>query len=540
MATVPEIPVSSSRLGYEDEVNFCSRCRVIVADVTPSESLDDKYRTHHFTAQDLDLAAKAGCMFCRRIADKIWWRSGGSRPPGSTVLSSVGGSSDEFTWYSWSDPKVVPEVDDVSIFVNEPVDTLKGRESCMLRVAFDPLLDQKHFPATIATNNLGSDTSWEQATSWLVHCLENHKSCVHQYSGPWYPTRLINVGKPGDSTVNLCLTATSNMDGPYITLSHRWGLGEMVKLKSGNLQQYLHEIPLTDLPQTFTDAIQVARSLQVRYIWIDSLCIIQDSAEDWLVESAQMQNVYRRSFLNISATGAGDSSGNGALFRHRSLDAGWVAWTTERRKGQRFLVYDREYWNDQLIDSELNRRAWVLQERMLAPRVLHSGDKQLFWECHELEACESKRNMNLGPRIKPGPPLDAKTDLAYELWAEIVSRYTPCSVTKESDKLVAISGIARQLSTTLQDEYLAGLWRSNLVECLSWIAQNPEGLSRPTVYRAPSWSWASVASSVRYFHFGVPQVAEPQVTIEQVCVTPESGDYFGQIRDGFVKLRGSM
>ncbi|KAH7120496.1 heterokaryon incompatibility protein-domain-containing protein [Dactylonectria macrodidyma] len=417
----------------------------------------------------------------------------------------------------------------------------------------------------ITTNNLGADTSWEQVTSWLSHCLENHKACVHQYSESWYPTRLIDVGKPGDSMVKLCLTATSNPEGPYVTLSHRWGLGEMLKLKSGNLQQHLHGIPLADLPQTFADAIQVARSLQVQYIWIDSLCIIQDSAEDWQAESAQMNNVYRRSFLNISATGVGDSSGTGTLFRHRSLDVGWVAWTTERRKGERFLIYDREYWKEQLIDSELNRRAWVFQERMLAPRVLHFGEKQLFWECQALEACESfprgippimreplgksldpakyeerQRNMNLGPRTKPEPPLDRKVRLSYDLWTEIVSRYTPCGVTKESDKLVAISGIARQLSTTLQDEYLAGLWRSNLVECLSWMAENPEGLCRPTLYRAPSWSWASVASGVRYFYLKVPQVAVPQVTIEEVSVTPESGDYFGQIRDGFVKLRGRM
>ncbi|KAF7555262.1 hypothetical protein G7Z17_g2315 [Cylindrodendrum hubeiense] len=157
---------------------------------------------------------------------------------------------------------------------------------------------------------------------------------------------------------------------------------------------------------------------------------------------------------------------------------------------------------------------------------------------------EARRlRMNRPPRFKWDPPLEGKLGLTYELWADIVTRYTSCSTTKEADKLVAISGLARQLSETLNDEYIAGLWRSNLVECLCWLVDDPKGSRRPDAYRAPSWSWASVEGSVRYWFLNGThsQVGIPQVTVEEVSVTPaESGNSFEQIRSGFIKLRGDM
>lgn len=169
-----------------------------------------------------------------------------------------------------------------------------------------------------------------------------------------------------------------------------------------------------------------------------------------------MESTYRCSFLNISAAGSGDSSGNGALFRRREADASWIGWTTARHDSERCLVYHKEAWANELTGAELNRRAWVLQERMLAPRVLHFGDTQLFWECQEQEASESfpdgiplamkdfmgksldpvkygekRRAMKLGPKLKWNPPLEGKLGCTYEIWSEIVMRYTSCAITNE-------------------------------------------------------------------------------------------------------------
>jgi hypothetical protein len=415
--------------------------------------------------------------------------------------------------------------------------------------------DESRLPAAVLGGNTASDECWEQVLKWHDDCITNHERCIiYKPSECWYPTRLIDVGEANDSVIKLRMTGDSSLEGPYVTLSHRWGEGEMFKLTLGNLERSKQGTPIADLPQTFADAVQVTRRLQVRYIWIDSLCIIQDSTEDWQAESVQMQRVYACSLLNISAAGPGDSCGSGSLFRQRKPDVDWPMWTTTH-DGERRLVYDRNYWRDEVTEVELNRRAWVLQERMVAPRILYFGKSHLFWECHEREACEyfpehvpllmldivgklldpavyRKRRLEQG--IQEGNPVDH----GHQKWGELVTRYMTCGITKTSDRLVAMSGLARQVSTILNDDYIAGLWLSRLVDCLPWHLQENEGAFRPSPYQAPSWSWASVEGKVE---FASMTTRYSLATIEGVSINPVlAGDYFGQIHSGFIKLSGKL
>jgi hypothetical protein len=350
------------------------------------------------------------------------------------------------------------------------------------------------------------------------------------------------------------MTGETPLEGPYVTLSHRWGEGEMFKLTLSNLERCKQGTPIGDLPQTFADAVQVTRRLQVRYIWIDSLCIIQDSTEDWQAESVQMQRVYACSLLNISAAGPGDSCGSGSLFRQRKPDLDWPMWTTAH-DGERRLVYDQNYWGDEVLEVELNRRAWVLQERMVAPRILYFGKSHLFWECHEREACEyfpehvpllmlDIVGKSLDPavyrkrRLEQGIQESDLVDHGHQMWADLVKRYMTCGITKTSDRLIAMSGLARQVSTILNDDYIAGLWLSRLVDCLPWRLRKNEGAFRPSPYQAPSWSWASVEGKVE---FASMSTKLSLATIEGVSINPVlAGDYFGQIRSGFIKLSGKL
>ena len=168
------------------------------------------------------------------------------------------------------------------------------------------------------------------------------------------------------------------------------------------------------------------------------------------------------------------------------------------------------------MTAPLNGRAWVVQERLLSPRVLHYGKDQLLWECHELDACETYPQglpsiaaiahtlfKGLDPEVdgrrlrkfsnnKSDPDLDP-----YHLWAKVVQAYTSSDLSKPGDKLIAIYGIAKRFRSMLNDTYLAGLWLRVLPTQLLWHVDDcsqANGLpaKRPPSYRAPSWSWASV------------------------------------------------
>lgn len=131
----------------------------------------------------------------------------------------------------------------------------------------------------------------------------------------WYPTRLVDIGTTSDRTaVKLIETAKEQLEGPYVTLSHCWGNARLVtQLVQDNKATFLAELP--HLPRTFEDVLVATKQLGARYIWIDSLCIVQDDEADWAKESMLMASVYRNALCNIAATGAEDSQGG--LFHQR-------------------------------------------------------------------------------------------------------------------------------------------------------------------------------------------------------------------------------
>jgi len=179
---------------------------------------------------------------------------------------------------------------------------------------------------------------------------------------------------------------------------------------------------------------------------------------------------------------------------------------------------DSDFWENATTDAPLNRRGWVLQERLLPPRVLHFDREQLLWECHELDACEAYPlgiphgsgtvfthfkgldPSSDGKRLRVLSGQNSDQDLnRYHLWNRILGSYMRCDLTCEEDKLIALSGIAKDMHL-LDDEYLAGLWRRQLPGQLLWKindCKQANGLPsrRPHNYRAPSWSWASVDGS---------------------------------------------
>ena len=283
-----------------------------------------------------------------------------------------------------------------------------------------------------------------------------------------------------------------------------------------NVRQRMDGFPLQELPRSLVDAVNFTRKLELRYLWVDSICIIQNSAPDWNIESSRMVEVYANAFITLFADSASDDDA-GFLNANRSLGPPPILLKLQSGNLPSLPVYVRysdaslpmlhqpangHLFRTNVSESPLSERAWVLQEHVMSRRILHFGQNQMFWECRTTALAEdghlfqqewARKWLIQSHQVIMGASL---TDLEiYLRWASLVEEYTGRKLTKGEDKLPALSGIADIFSTRTQDEYLAGLWRNNFHLNLLWysnIKDLDELPSRPTEYLAPSWSWASV------------------------------------------------
>jgi hypothetical protein len=209
-----------------------------------------------------------------------------------------------------------------------------------------------------------SPSAWDTATSWLRTCSRDHKCRAR--SDIDLPTRLIYVGGSNESP-RLVETKNVPPSSEYCTLSHCWGSIPMLTLEKHNYHEFLERLPWDELTRTFQHAIVATRKFGYKYIWIDSLCIIQHDNKDWSIESARMATVYKSSVLNLAAT-AGSDGDSGLFFerdRHSVCIPGVYLSTSAR------ILFLHSGFFQPVQQSALLTRGWVLQERWLSPRTLH-------------------------------------------------------------------------------------------------------------------------------------------------------------------------
>lgn len=357
--------------------------------------------------------------------------------------------------------------------------------------------------------------------TWLGNCDSNHKSCVAPSAQ--LPTRYLDTSEnvsPNKVTLRELKDSPNPGDNRYVALSHCWGKGRNLCTTHSTLQSHKNGIEISILPQTFKDAVAVVRKLGIRYLWIDSLCIIQDDLRDWQVESANMAAIYRDSYLVLGAA-RGESDAQGFLGSRRQPDTATLA--SSDAVGSLVLQLqppEAIRWTNADVDptfhEPLGKRAWCLQERYLPRRMLLYGTQQMFWDCNEVSASEDGDSMRRdGDRLLricataniPVSVLartcrdqaDCKKDVNHIDWYGMVENYMSRDITKTTDRLPALAGLAKATAEASKDEYLAGLWKSALIEGLTWCgSQGAETLSHPEEYIAPSWSWASVVGPLQF------------------------------------------
>jgi hypothetical protein len=413
--------------------------------------------------------------------------------------------------------------------------------------------------------------------------------------------RLVDTEQAG--WIDKTSTGLGSSQPYYVTLSHCWGTNPTTghQLIKANLSKYQAGVDLSDLPPTFREAIVFAARLpNVGFIWIDSLCIIQDDEVDWLKQSATMEKVYSNTFLNISATDSGNTKGG--LFRERdpellrededTLNVAGLPGIDTTGPGERdshidhmnssmraalphlrrCTILDVSFWTRRVDRAPVNRRGWVLQERLMSPRVLHFCKDQVAWECREFDAAEGHpQDMPILQKVVDGvfgksrvrsllanlgkPGSDPQQHVqALELWGEIVEEYSMTAITRSSDKLIALSGLARLLSSNMKTtRYVAGLWELH-IECqLLWYVkplfrerdsffENCSTAPREDEYRAPSFSWAAVdAHQMRGIKYGDVTSEDTLIKVEDITVVSmEGSDDFGVLTHAALLLHGKL
>jgi hypothetical protein len=394
--------------------------------------------------------------------------------------------------------------------------------------------------------------------SWLQDCFATHSEC-HQSHGNLQtsgklaigPRRLLHLsGNTSHPQVRLQENSSSTLL-QYVALSYCWGGDQVVKLKDHLVQAWMKDIPYTQFPQTIKDAIQVTMDMGLQYLWIDALCIIQDSDKDKAEQISRMAETYEQAHVTISAARA---TAVPEGFLHSRYVAG------ERGFRMPFTCEDGQLsavilWQGREPDAwePIDKRSWCLQESILSPRVLEYGTHNIRWHCARSRADESQLRYDgwVGhsktfAQLNMSHPLTSSVDWMslqepykfVQIWQTLVSHYTRRGLGWYQDKLLAISAIARKMSRSSNKTYIAGLWVEYLGELLLWHPNHdPDAKEKPcrhATYVAPSWSWGSFSGEID-FTFGSSMHLLEVVSYEVITQIPN--DEFSAVTNARLEIK---
>ena len=442
--------------------------------------------------------------------------------------------------------------------------------------------------------NTGSYDNLRLARSWLDECINDHEGCSPYHGGQvTLPTRVLDV-----SSQDVRLHISTDEVASYAILSHCWGSHRIITTIEENLKPRCSNIPFNELSKTFQDAIVVTRALGLMYLWIDSLCIIQDSAHDWEIESSKMGKYYASACVTIAAIDAKDGS-IGCFVKRNPLSLQPCRLNIQLHGiDEKVAVITSQVPNHKSRTGELNRnprfmssldsRAWCLQERIMSPRILCFGWQEMSWICTSRRIFEGliKEDTTITTPLQTDcfrTLHDLQTlvnthgpQCKHNIWFDIVEQYTQRYLTFTSDTLPGLSGLASEIQALNHDKYLAGIWKRDLARGLVWrtpsqiimkqrlldqiqsdeLRQIPFA-KRSAEYRAPSWSWASVDNGfVNWDHVREFMTVDGEAVVgvegdadrhSETCfelvessIDLQGQNPFGQVRDGSLRVRGLL
>ncbi|KAF2680638.1 HET-domain-containing protein [Lentithecium fluviatile CBS 122367] len=383
------------------------------------------------------------------------------------------------------------------------------------------------------------------SVAWIKSCLSQcdveHAHSHISTDKRFVPTRLLDLTNDPVKLVE-CRTDgvySANRPPKYAAVSYCWGSSEdavhQLKTNTRSLPSRFSGIQNNEMTALLRDAIQAARSLSVPYLWIDSLCIIQDDTVDWEKESIVMDRVFGNAYVTLCPLSS-RSCRQG--FLQRDCLRASIPFISSRHpqcsglftvRSRRAWIRDKEEdtpsgldsFTEDIKSSTWIRRGWTFQETALSTRIIFFGATAIHFLCPSWQRTECQQepqnhisqirgrdrlsNLEVGYgliQIHTFLQKEHFLPYVYEAWKEMVSVYSKRLFTKALDILPALSGIAASVGSHIEDEYVFGLWKSRFSENLLWHC-SISGTTPPrylhellsnlksNVQGAPSWSWAS-------------------------------------------------
>lgn len=367
---------------------------------------------------------------------------------------------------------------------------------------------------------------------WYDECRNNHRECSRprivseaifetpegqEVPEPKLPpgTRFIDVQK--------MRLVTAKNECEFVALSYVWG-----KPENENLQTKMHNVVARGeddglrnwiFPKTIADGISLTAELGIKYLWVDSLCIIQDDDE----KAIQIQNMDRiYGLASLVLVGAAGDNANMGLIGYkdspRARDGQWI----QRVHGVQ-LVVSSPPLRDVLAASKWSTRGWTFQEWYLARRALVFTDQQVYYICSSLSFSEDlylefippvttealvTQKQTASPLLHhlPTRDLPLTAESGWTEYQRLVESYTPRELTDESDTLLAISGLLNNLHRASRNRFLCGISIGLFHDALFWVPVSGTDfrtMSETRLY--PTWSWAGWKGAVKYGVFPASQ-----------------------------------
>ncbi|EEU36513.1 uncharacterized protein NECHADRAFT_81177 [Fusarium vanettenii 77-13-4] len=437
-------------------------------------------------------------------------------------------------------------------------------------------------------SNVDSDASWDFARRCLDTCRERHGRCRERLTDGSdirlrsigeglsseqtdianIPSRLLDVQAGAGSRIKVIKVDTLSGDeqavlcsSGFAALSYCWGGPQSLTLTKSQSQHLYGGFSPSELPKTIQDAVRVVQKLGLRYLWVDALCIQQDSDQDKAAEISRMETYYGSATVTICAA-ASFSAEQGFLFRRKShqFATGPLKLPLRNKngtdEGHVYLLKEAK-----APPEPITTRGWTMQESLLSRRILIYSERQLYWSCStsisgcggELVAMEDRVSGNIQSLVDNIYPIGASLQLpTANQWQQLVMDYTARHIGVPGDKLLAISALVAHLWNISKDRgekpaYIAGLFvilakSTSFLEQLRWNAIDPAKSRRASVYRAPSWSWAAIDGPIwnhlhndRFDFNGDPIMPADRAVIRSYSVDLVHQKLpFGSVRDAHI------
>jgi hypothetical protein len=323
---------------------------------------------------------------------------------------------------------------------------------------------------------------------------------------------------------------------PYAALSHCWQDSQPLQTMKQNLKDHMGRLVWNILPLAFRESFELVKALGIQYIWIDSLCIVQDDDDNWKTQAMRMASIYENAKITIALH---QEEKNASSFPTTVAMVGSDANVQVNVQLSQVPLKEED-----IEKTRLSSRGWCFQERLLSTRILHCLPSGIVFECNQGKACDcmaDEPHHHLDSEFKT---LFTEEHMTGSNWRQLVTRFSQKSLTYQTDILPALSGITNRVREA--GRYYGGSWEKFMEYDLLWFSalglpgSQTDFPIRPDEFIAPSFLWPSVKGHISFVDLERDKRYEPTFSIMEISCMPKNYDPLGQLHSGMLVWHGQF